>query len=138
MAEGVSVQWRNSVDMAKVAAASLPGSSPSIAGGSLRWNKGSAAPQKRMPVAIVVQSVTANQRQRERMGVASGPPMIRPPSGEGAMPARSARKPSPAPAKSGGKWRRIQALIAVSADRKRVESGKSGAVSAELGGGGGL
>src|SRR3546814_11480469 len=101
--------------MAKVASASLPGWSPSIAGGSLRWNKGSAAPQKRMPVAIVVQSVTANQRQRERMGVASGPPMIRPPSGESAMPASSARKPIPAQAKSGEKLRRIQSLIAVSA-----------------------
>src|SRR3546814_3907176 len=32
--------------MAKVAAASLPGSSPSIAGGSLRWNKGCCAPEK--------------------------------------------------------------------------------------------
>src|SRR3546814_5807997 len=106
--------------MAKVAAASLPGSSPSIAGGSLRWNKGSAAPQKRMPVAMVVQSVTANQRQRERMGVASGPPMIRPPSGESAMAASSARKPIPAQAKSGEKLRseehtsELQSLMRIS------------------------
>src|SRR3546814_8444568 len=41
--------------------------------------------------------------------------MIRPPSGESAMPASSARKPIPAQAKSGEKLRRIQSLIAVSA-----------------------
>src|SRR3546814_13296282 len=110
MAEGVSVQWRNSVDMAKVAAASLPGSSPSIAGGSLRWNKGSAAPQKRMPVAMVVQSVTANQRQRERMGDASGPPQIRTPSGESALAATRPRNPIPAQATSSEKLRRAQWL----------------------------
>src|SRR3546814_20810565 len=62
--------------MAKIAAPSLPGSRPSIFGGSLRWNSGSATPQNNMPVAIVVQRVTANQRQRSRSGFASGPPMV--------------------------------------------------------------
>src|SRR3546814_15565044 len=106
--------------MAKIAAPSLPGSRPSIFGGSLRWNSGSATPQNNMPVAIVVQRVTANQRQRSRSGFASGPPMVVRPKGESAMAARSARNRTLLIVKTGPKLRNIQSLNAVSESRKRA------------------
>src|SRR3546814_20391542 len=95
-----------------------------------------------MAVAMVVKSGTATQRQRERMGVSPGPPMSRPPSGESAMAASSARKPIPAQAKSGEKLPRIQSLIAVSAARTAgpchrlritAESSTAGGVKKKIG-----
>src|SRR3546814_5218513 len=85
-----------------------------------------------MPVAIVVQRVTANQRQRSRSGFASGPPMVVRPKGESAMAARSARNRTLLIVKTGPKLRNIQSLKAVSAARKRAPCHRSEEHTSEL------
>lgn len=82
MAYGMKVQCINKEAIAKLAVSFCRGSKPKLTGGSLRWNIGSAVPQNKMPVAIVVQSVIENHFQRLKNGLASFPPILTLANGE--------------------------------------------------------
>ena len=70
------VQCINIVDMANFAASGLLASKLKPFGPSCRWKSGSAAPQKRMPVATVVHSVILNHFHLLSNGTALGPPIL--------------------------------------------------------------
>ena len=70
------------VERANVAALSELGTIPWDGGGAWRWKRGSAVPQKSMPVAIVVHKVMENHRHLLNIGWASAPPILYLPIGE--------------------------------------------------------
>ena len=70
----MNVQWRYIVDMANEAAAGELGSIPFDLGGDVKCQIGSAVAHSRIPTAIVVHTVMANQFHMCIKGLASGPP----------------------------------------------------------------
>jgi len=56
--------------------------SPKLSGGACKWNNGSAVPQNKIPVAIVVHKVIANHRHLINSGIAVFPPIVILPIGE--------------------------------------------------------
>ena len=65
----------NMTDMVNFPASAVIGFKPVKSGGEVRWYNGSAVPQKRIPVAIVVHKTMVNQRHLVRIGLAPCPPI---------------------------------------------------------------